>query len=69
MTKYKITQEETGGWAEISTYYVEAESEEEALAMFKSGEAMFYDSDHQEWGDEIGEPEIEETDDEEAFDF
>lgn len=68
MAKYKITQEEIGGWSEISTYYVEAESEEKALAMFRSGEAMLYDSDHQEWSDEIEEPEIEEADDEE-FDF
>ena len=69
MAKYIISQEELGGWSETSVYYVEAESEEEAFEKFKAGEAMLYDSDRQEWGDEIEEPEIEEVDDDEAFDF
>lgn len=69
MPKYKITQEEIGGWSETSVYYVEAESEEEAFEKFRTGEAMLYDSYHQEWSDEIEEPEIEEVDDDEAFDF
>jgi len=69
MAKYKISQEELGSWSETSVYYVEAESEEEALEKFRTGEAMLYDSDHQEWSDEIEEPEIEEVDDNEAFDF
>lgn len=69
MPKYKITQEEIGGWSETSVYYVEAESEEEAFEKFRTGEATIYDSDHQEWSDEIEEPEIEEVDDDEAFDF
>lgn len=69
MPKYKITQEEIGGWSETSVYYVEAESEEEAFEKFRIGEATLYDSDHQEWSDEIEEPEIEEVDDDEAFDF
>jgi hypothetical protein len=69
MAKYKISQEELGSWSETSVYCVEAESEEEAFEKFRSGEAMLYDSDHQEWSDEIGEPEIEEVDDDEDFDF
>ena len=69
MAKYKISQEELGSWSEISVYYVEAESEEEALEKFRTGEAMLYDSDRQVWSDEIEEPEIEEVDDDEAFDF
>lgn len=69
MPKYKISQEELGSWSEISVYYVEAESEEEALEKFRTGEAVLYDSDRQEWSDEIEEPEIEEVDDDEAFDF
>lgn len=68
MPKYKISQEELGSWSETSVYYVEAESEEEAFEKFRTGEATIYDSDRQEWSDEIEEPEIEETDDEE-FDF
>ena len=69
MAKYKISQEELGGWSETFVYYVEAESEEEALEKFRTGEAMLYDSDRQEWSDEIEKPEIEEVDDDEAFDF
>ena len=69
MAKYRISQEELGSWSETSVYYVEAESEEEALEKFRTGEAMLYDSDHQEWSDEIEEPEIEEVDDDEDFDF
>ena len=69
MAKYRISQEELGSWSETSVYYVEAESEEEAFEKFRTGEAMFYDSDHQEWSDEIEEPEIEEVNDDEDVYF